>query len=235
MVNLSFYRFFPMAESRPLEAWRGLLMGLCAELGLKGTLLISTEGVNGMLSGASAAIDAFKGFARQELGIADEVFKETAIDAHTFDLMLVKIKKEIIPVGDDTVKPHERTAPRVSARELRQWLDEGRDVVLLDTRNDYEVEAGTFRGARDLGLNHSRQFTEKARARMGQWQGRTVVTFCTGGIRCEKASAVLLKEGLRDVYQLDGGILRYIKENGAAHFDGECFVFDTRRSISPGP
>ena len=231
MQNLSFYRFFPMAEARPLGEWRSQLLRLCGDLSLKGTILIADEGVNGMLSGEPAAIDAFEAFGRNELGIEAKVFKRTNVTDHTFRRLFVKIKKEIIPVGDPTLKPYERTAKRLSAAELKQWLDEGRDMVLLDTRNDYEVEAGTFRGAIDLKLSHSRQFAERVKANAAGWKDRPVVTFCTGGIRCEKASAVLLGEGLTDVYQLDGGILRYFLDQGSDHFDGRCFVFDERRTI----
>jgi predicted sulfurtransferase len=134
-------------------------------------------------------------------------------------------------VGDPDLKPDEYTAPRISPAELKKWLDEKRPITLLDTRNQYEVEVGTFSGAEPIEINTSREFAAKAATKLNDWKDRPVVTFCTGGIRCEKGSALLLKLGLKNVYQLDGGILRYFEENGSAHFDGNCFVFDMRMAV----
>ena len=125
--------------------------------------------------------------------------------------------------------PTQNPAPRVAALQLKRWLDEGRPLLLLDTRNEFEVELGTFRGARRLGLESFRQFPDAARQLLPD--DRPVVTFCTGGIRCEKAAALLLQRGFGEVYQLDGGILRYFEEAGGAYFEGECFVFDKRVAV----
>jgi UPF0176 protein len=230
LVNLGFYRFFRLDASM-LPTLREELRARCAELGLKGTILLASEGVNAMLSGTRAEIDAFKTIARERLGVSSESFKESRVREHSFTRLLVKIKKELVPVGNPALKPDERTAERLAPRELRRWLDDGRPLVLLDARNGYEIKTGTFRGAIDLGLDHSREFVARASEWIGRLKDQTVVTFCTGGIRCEKASAALLDLGFKDVYQLDGGILRYFEEEGAAHFEGRCFVFDWREAV----
>jgi len=231
LINLSFYRFFEAGGEDALYASKSELFVLCRRLGLKGTILLAHEGVNVMISGTRAAMDEFKAYAREHLHGGDDVFKEAPDLENSFHRMLIKIKKEIIAVGDPTLKPHEKTAKRVKANELASWLDENKPIVLLDTRNEYEVEVGTFKGAQTFKLDHSRSFAKKTAENLEQLKGKTVVTFCTGGIRCEKASAVLLNLGLTDVYQLDGGILRYFEETGGKHFDGQCFVFDWREAI----
>jgi UPF0176 protein len=231
-VNLGFYRFFDLETAQgDLHQLRSRLRPVMEKLKLQGTILLSSEGINAMLTGTRDAIDEFKLYSVQEFGISTSAFKEGPADSHSFNRLLIKVKREIIPIGDTEIKPHEQTAEYLPARELKKWLDEKRPLVLLDTRNDYEVETGTFRGALELGLGSSREFAARAKAALPELQNKTVVTFCTGGIRCEKASAALLKLGLKDVYQLEGGILRYFEENGAEHFDGNCFVFDWRLAV----
>lgn len=225
MKHLSFYRFFSL---RNLNGLRAELRQLGQDRGLSGTILISAEGLNGMVSGSEAGVASLRSWL--------EAFGVREIKVHeadsAFERFLVKIKKEIISVGDPDLNPGESTAPRISPKELKAWLDEGRPVRLLDTRNAYEVEVGTFRGAEQWQLDSSREFAAKA---AGELPGSApVVTFCTGGIRCEKASAVLQKLGWPEVYQLDGGILRYFEEVGAAHFEGNCFVFDWRLAVDGG-
>ncbi|MEP6937876.1 MAG: rhodanese-like domain-containing protein [Chthoniobacterales bacterium] len=145
--------------------------------------------------------------------------------------MLVKIKKEIIAFGVSGIDPARRPAPRLPPRQLKQWLDEGRSVTLLDTRNTYEVKLGTFRGARTLHLDHFRDFPDAATALPGNLKHEPVVTFCTGGIRCEKAAPLLEMAGFTKVFQLDGGILHYFEECGGEHYEGDCFVFDKRVAV----
>lgn len=228
MLNLSFYKFLPLSG---LPALQADLRALGKELGLRGTILLSEEGVNAMLTGEDENVRRFREKAVTIFGHCPS-FKEGFAPEHSFHRLLVKIKKEIISVGDPALKPHQRTAARLSAEELKRWLDEGRDFHFLDTRNDYEVEVGTFRGATHLGLECSRDFAKKAKEKTAQWADKPVVTFCTGGIRCEKASAFLLEQGLANVYQLDGGILRYFEKTGGAHFDGLCFVYDWRLAVN---
>jgi len=226
LVNLSFYRFLPLQNLRERQAD---LRILGQRLSLKGTILLADEGVNAMVTGEHSNINEFKQYAENQFGALS--YKEGIASEHSFHRFLVKIKKEIISVGDADLRPHEKTGKRLSAEELREWLAEGRDFHFIDTRNGYEVEVGTFRGAAHLNLECSREFASRAKAKINDWRGKPVVTFCTGGIRCEKASAVLLKHGLEDVYQLDGGILRYLEKNGAEHFEGNCFVYDWRLAV----
>ncbi|MCX6951128.1 MAG: rhodanese-like domain-containing protein [Verrucomicrobia bacterium] len=147
--------------------------------------------------------------------------------------MLVKIKKEIIAFGIDGIDPARRPTAKLPARTLKQWLDEGRPVTLLDTRNDYEVRMGTFRGALPARIDHFREFPDAVARLPEELKERPVVMFCTGGIRCEKAGPFMERAGFKHVHQLDGGILKYFEECGGAHYDGECFVFDRRVGVDP--
>jgi len=158
-------------------------------------------------------------------------FSET--DHQPFSRMLVRMKKEIIAFGVEGINPAQRTSPKLSAKELKQWLDEGRPVTLLDTRNDYEVKLGTFKNAVPAGIDHFRDFPAAVRRLPARLKEQAIVMFCTGGIRCEKAGPFMENEGFKTVFQLDGGILKYFEECGGAHYDGECFVFDQRVGLDP--
>jgi RluA family pseudouridine synthase len=147
--------------------------------------------------------------------------------------MLVRLKKEIIAFGVEAVRPADYTSPKIAPNELKRWLDEGRPVTLLDTRNDYEVRLGTFKGAIDPHIKTFRSFPEAVRKLPPALKEQPVVMFCTGGIRCEKAGPFMEMEGFKDIYQLDGGILKYFEECGGAHYDGDCFVFDQRVGVDP--
>ncbi len=227
--NLAFYRFVDLGTD--LLPLRERMRAICGALELKGTILLAPEGVNGMLSGRVESIARVRVDLAEAFGIEESDCKEGVVDGHSFNRLLIKVKKEIIPVGDPSVRPTEFTGKRLPAETLKQWLDAGEDLVLLDTRNAYEIEVGTFRGAEEWKLDHFREFAERARSEAPRLQGKKIVSFCTGGIRCEKASAVLRKLGLEDVYQLDGGILRYFEKVGAEHFEGNCFVFDARDAV----
>jgi UPF0176 protein len=233
-LHLSFYRFVPVED--PAREKRELLP-FCRALGLSGTILVASEGVNGMLSGSQESLEELKREMRRRFG-EPLPFKVGQSDPRqAFSRLLVKVKKELVPVGDPSLRPALRTAPRLSPSELKALLESGRqDLVLLDTRNAYEVEVGSFRGAEHLDLECSRDFAALAEAKLDTWRDKTVVTFCTGGIRCEKASAWLMERGLERVFQLDGGILRYFEETASAdevpHFDGSCFVFDWRLAVN---
>jgi UPF0176 protein len=231
VVNLSAYKFTPLED---LPARQAELRAVCRDAALKGTILLSGEGVNLFVAGTRTGTDALLMNLRQIPGLEDLTPKESLSEAQPFGRMLVKIKREIIAFGVDGIDPSRRPAPRISARTLKQWLDEGRPVTLLDTRNRYEVRAGTFRGAIDPQIDRFRDFPEAVRALPAELKAQPVVTFCTGGIRCEKAAPFLQREGFREVLQLDGGILKYFEECGGAHYDGECFVFDERGVLDAG-
>jgi RluA family pseudouridine synthase len=230
IVNLAAYKFAPLGELRPLRA---RLLELCRGWDLRGTILLSPEGINLFVAGAADRIELLVAELRSLPGLADLTPKYSETDHQPFARMLVRLKKEIIAFGVEGIDPARRTSPKLSARELKQWLDEGRPVTLLDTRNDYEVRLGTFRHALPIGVDHFRDFPAAVRRLPDSLKEQPIVMFCTGGIRCEKAGPFMEREGFRQIYQLDGGILKYFEECGGAHYDGECFVFDQRVGVDP--
>ncbi|CAN5138524.1 hypothetical protein BH11PLA2_BH11PLA2_47770 [soil metagenome] len=227
VTNISAYRFAPLGDLKPL---RDRLIAVCREWGLRGTILLSTEGVNLFVAGPASEIERLLTLLRSVPGLETLEPKVSESEEQPFTRMLVKIKKEIIAFGVEGIDPVNAPAPRLSALELKQWLDEGRPVTLLDTRNDFEVKLGTFQNAVPIGITQFRDFPS-ATAKLPP-QSHPIVTFCTGGIRCEKAAPYLIQHGFEDVYQLDGGILKYFEECGSEHYDGECFVFDKRVGVA---
>jgi len=230
-----FVRLPPMAE---LPTLRQHLRDLCAGTSLKGTILLSPEGINLFLSGIAVEVERFLASVRALPGLADLEAKVSRSPVPPFKRMLIKIKSQIIAFNDTSIDPSQRTARKLSATTLKQWLDEGRPVTLLDTRNDYEVQMGTFAGALDPGIATFREFPRAVEQLPQTLKTEPLVIFCTGGIRCEKAGPYLEQQGFTDVYQLEGGILRYFEECRDAHFVGDCYVFDERvtvdASLSPG-
>ncbi|HEX2855239.1 MAG TPA: rhodanese-like domain-containing protein [Opitutaceae bacterium] len=231
-VNLSAYKFTPF-EADTLPALRERLRTLCHTTHLRGTILLSTEGINLFVAGTRASVAVFLEDLRTIPGLEKLAPKESESDEQPFNRMLVKIKKEIIAFGIEGIDPARHPAPKLDAATLKQWLDEGRPVTLLDTRNDYEVRMGTFRGAQAAGIAHFRDFPEAVQRLPAELKQQPVVMFCTGGIRCEKAGPFMEREGFKHVFQLDGGILKYFETCGGAHYDGECFVFDRRVGVDP--
>jgi UPF0176 protein len=230
ILNAAFYRFAPWPGFREAKA---PLSAACRELGLRGTILLAPEGINGSICGDEAGVRELVALIRRMPQFKDLEAKESWSETPSFKRMKLRLKREIIAMGGVEVDPLQATGARLAPEELRQWLDEGKEVLLVDTRNRFEVAAGTFSGALDLGLDHFHDFParlDQVRERLG---GRPVVMFCTGGIRCEKATALALERGLEDVYQLEGGILRYFERCGGRHFEGECFVFDERERLDP--
>lgn len=230
-LNLSAYKFTPF-EAEELPALRARWLDVARAQGLRGTILLSTEGINLFVAGLPAAVGALLTELRERPGLADLTPKESWSAAQPFNRMLVKIKKEIIAFGVTGIDPARQSAPKLAPRILKQWLDEGRPVTLLDTRNGYEVRLGTFRGAIDPQIDNFRDFPAAVSLLPPALKTQPIVTFCTGGIRCEKAAPLLLREGFQAVYQLDGGILKYFEECGGAHYAGECFVFDRRVGVN---
>jgi UPF0176 protein len=230
VTNISTYRF---AELTGLKELRAELVDRCREWELKGTILLSTEGINLFVAGAAGSIDLLLKRLREIPGLEGLEPKVSVSETQPFNRMLVRIKKEIISFGVEGVRPALHTSPKLPARELKRWLDEGRKVTLLDTRNDYEVKLGTFKGALVPGIDTFREFPDAVRKLPESLKDEPVVMFCTGGIRCEKAGPFMEMEGFRQIYQLDGGILKYFEEVGGDHYEGECFVFDQRVGLDP--
>ncbi|QDT00521.1 sulfurtransferase [Adhaeretor mobilis] len=230
IVNIAAYKFIALDE---LPRRRRELKSLCSRLSLKGTILLSTEGLNLFLAGSRGSIDEFLVEVRSDPAFADLKTKDSYSDRQPFNRLLVRLKREIIAFGVEGIEPAKNPSPKLSAKELKKWLDEGRPLTLLDTRNDYEVQLGTFENAVDLDIDHFRHFPEAIKQLPPETRERPVVMFCTGGIRCEKAGPLMEREGFKEVFQLDGGILKYFEECGGDHYDGECFVFDQRVALDP--
>lgn len=235
-LNLSAYAFAPL---RSLPDRRESLYRQGQALGLKGTVLLAEEGINLFVAGPEAGVREWYGLLRREPLLAVLDAKESWSEMLPFRFLRVKIKREIIRMNQPQVQPAAGRAPAVDAPTLKRWLDAGcddggREVVMLDTRNDFEVDAGAFEGAIDWRLRKFSDFPVALALGRAELAGRTVVSYCTGGIRCEKAALALRNAGLDNIYQLDGGVLRYFEQlPEAPHWQGRCFVFDGRESLGP--
>jgi len=216
-------------------ALREPLLDLCRAQSVKGTLLLAQEGINGTIAGPRAGIDAVLAHIKALPGCADLDWKEATADHPPFGKMKVRLKKEIVTMGQPDVDPRARVGNYV---EPAEWNDLIRsdDVVVIDTRNDYEVAIGTFEGAIDPETASFRDFPAWWEENKERFHNKRVAMFCTGGIRCEKSTNYLLGQGVEDVYHLKGGILRYLEEMPAedSTWQGECFVFDNRVSVGHG-
>ena len=230
IVNIAAYQFSPLDQ---LEHHRASLRERCGSLQLKGTILLSREGINMFIAGPSQGIHSLLETVRSIPGFEQMQVKESLTDYQPFNRMLVKIKQQIIPIGCPEIQPDPNASPKLAPKELKRWLDEKRPVTLLDTRNDYEVSLGTFQGAIDLNLKTFREFPEAASALPDHIKKQPVVMFCTGGIRCEKIGPYMKGLGFEQIYQLEGGILKYFEECQQQHYQGTCFVFDQRVAVDP--
>jgi UPF0176 protein len=234
VLNVSAYLFTRIDDAAHL---RTTLRERAVAGRLRGTILLAEEGINLFLAGAPGAVREFLAGLRRDPRFADLRAKESWSSAQPFGRMLVKVKREIIRMDHPTIRPEGGRAPVVSPATLRRWLDRGRDddgreVVLLDTRNAFEVDYGSFEGALDWRIERFTQFPDAAAAAAADLRDKTVVSYCTGGIRCEKAALYLREEGVQ-AFQLDGGILGYFEQVGGDHWTGECFVFDEREALTP--
>ena len=209
-VNVAGYRFIDLPDRDEL---RQPFRDVCEKNRLLGTILLSTEGINFFLCGDQLGIDGFLQYLELDERFVDIPLKVSHSEKLAFRRMNVRLKNEIISMGMDEIRPADDTGEPISPSEFKQWLDEGRDITVLDTRNDYEIRIGTFENAVDLNIGTFRAFPEAVK-NSDLDKDKTVVMFCTGGIRCEKASALMLKEGFQDVRQLQGGVLGYFEEMG---------------------
>lgn len=232
-LNISAYKFVALADATEL---RTTLLERALNWQLKGTILLAEEGINLFLAGPAEAVRGFVTQLQADARFSDIAPKESWSAQQPFKKMLVKVKPEIIRMDCPTIVPAAGRAPAVDAATVKRWLDAGvddagREVVTLDTRNDFEVDCGTFEGAIDWRITKFTEFPQALREHQAALQDKTVVSFCTGGIRCEKAAILMREAGLAHVYQLEGGILKYFEEVGSAHYQGSCFVFDERRAV----
>lgn len=230
ILNIAAYKFVPLEN---LVELRAEVLQRAKSLDLRGTVLLSSEGINLFVAGKERSVRDFLGYLLADQRFRDLEVKESYSDKIPFNRMLVRLKKEIIAFGVDGIAPHVRTSPKLSAAELKQWLDEKRDLLLLDVRNDFEVEVGTFDNAIASGIDHFRDFEASIDRLPAEARKKPIVMFCTGGIRCEKAGPLMQRKGFENVYQLDGGILKYFEEIGGDHYEGDCFVFDGRVAVDP--
>ncbi len=234
-IVVSFYKFKHLSD---LPTLRLDILKLAQEGDLRGTVLLANEGINSSVVGEEHAVRRFLDALQEDPRIgtfAEE--KRNYSERLTHRRMLVKIKKEIVTMRKENLVPHEDTGKYLSPEEFKKWCDEGKEIILVDTRNDYEVALGTFTGALDPKIKTFCAFPDWLEKNLADKKDAKIVTFCTGGIRCEKATAYMKKEGYSDVYQIKGGILQYFvdlqKDGKAPHWDGECVVFDKRMAVSP--
>lgn len=227
IVNISTYKFVPVYDTHAL---RQSFRDFCGGLGLQGTIIVSPEGINIALAGDEQQISLFGEFLHRDSRFADMTFKRSISDGIPFDRFVVKRKNHIVPAAV-SVDVRDSEGTHLSAETLKKWLDEGRDFTLLDTRNDYEISHGTFDNACHFNLKNFKQIYAALKQCDQQMKRRPLVMFCTGGIRCEKGLPLAKKAGFEQVYQLDGGILKYLEECGGTHYRGKCYVFDQREAL----
>ena len=227
----AFYKFAPLPDYREL---REPLLAFCKEEGILGTILLAKEGINGTVAGSAEGIEALLGYLRSDARLVDLEAKISHTDEtqKTFYRMKVRLKKEIVTLGVDGVDPNEKVGTYVEPSDWNEIVDDP-EVLLVDTRNDYEVEIGTFEGAVDPRTGSFREFPEYVQKNLDPEKHRKVAMFCTGGIRCEKATSYLLEQGFEEVFHLKGGILRYLEEvpKEESRWNGECYVFDHRVAV----
>lgn len=227
---LLYYKYTTIEDPETFAAEH---LDYCKRLGLKGRILVSTEGINGTLSGTNEATEAYMAHMREDERFKDIVFKVDDADSHAFKKMHVRPRKEIVAFDlDEDINPNELTGKYYSPQDFKEALQSD-DTIILDARNDYEYDLGHFRGAVRPDITRFRDLPDWIKAHKDELSGKKIVTYCTGGIRCEKFSGWLLREGFDDVGQLEGGIATYGKdpETRGEYWDGKMYVFDERISV----
>lgn len=229
--NIAAYRFtkLPLPARELKQQWLPKLIAW----ELKGTILLSdNEGININLAGLQTGIDAFIALCQNTPGLNDLPFKLSYSSFIPFSKTIIKVKPQIIPLNNP-YNPIAHRGNAIDAQTLKQWLDEGKDFTLLDARNDYEIEHGKFTQAVDCHIENFRDMEDMTAVMPDEVKQKPLVTYCTGGIRCEKVALMLAQQGFQEVYQLDGGILKYFEDCGDAHYQGNCYVFDDRVAVKP--
>lgn len=229
---ITFYKFVQLND---FEAMRQPLLDLCQAQGIKGTILLALEGINSTVAGMDAALGVLRSQLQQDPRLADLTYKTSWSEEQPFSRMKVKLKKEIVTLGHPEVSPIKKVGTYVKPQDWNQVICDP-DVVVIDTRNTYEVDIGTFQGATNPKTASFREFPDYAAEQLDPARHKKVAMFCTGGIRCEKASSYLLEQGFEQVYHLKGGILKYLEDVPADEslWQGECFVFDQRVTVQHG-
>jgi len=228
--NIAGYRFVDLPDRDGLIP---VFQSVCDDAGLKGTVLVAPEGINFFLAGSDEGLERFVNHLERDARFQGVPLKVSFTDYQPFNRMNVRRKQEIISVGLDHVRPADGTGPEITPEAFKAKLDAGEPVHVLDTRNDYELRIGTFDNAIDLDIRSFRAFPEAIQSLPESMKNEEIVMFCTGGIRCEKASIIMMEAGFTNVKQLQGGILGYFESVGGAHWNGDCFVFDQRVAVNP--
>ena len=235
ILNIAAYLFVSLDK---LEELRSRMLQECNERHLKGTILLTGEGINLFLAGAELEMRGFLKWLRSDSRFTAIEAKESWSDEQPFKKMLIKLKSEIIRMNHPSIQPEKGRANFIAPQKLKEWLDRGTDdlgrpVVMLDTRNAFEIDYGTFENALHFNIEKFTEFPEAITKHKEELLDKTIVSFCTGGIRCEKSGLYMREIGMEHTYQLEGGILKYFEEVGAAHYEGSCFVFDEREALEP--
>lgn len=231
-IVATFYKFVNLPDFAQKQQ---PLLSHCQSLDVKGTILLAPEGINGTIAASRQAIDSVLFFLRSDPCLADLEYKESYASTRPFERMKVRLKQEIVTIGLPEVDPNKQVGTYVSPQDWNNLINDP-EVIVIDTRNDYEVSIGSFPKAQNPQTQSFRQFPDYVRQNLDPTQQKKVALFCTGGIRCEKASSFMLSQGFQEVYHLKGGILKYLEEVPAAEslWQGECFVFDERVAVIHG-
>ena len=235
ILNIAAYLFVSLDG---LPDLRTKMLNECNGRGLKGTILLTGEGINLFLAGTEMELRGFLDWLRVDPRFQALQVKESWSEDQPFKKMLIKLKNEIIRMNHPAIRPEEGRANFIKPKKLQEWLDRGTDdlgrpVVMIDTRNAFEVEYGTFENALHFNIEKFTEFPKAITKHKEALTDKTLVSFCTGGIRCEKSGLYMREIGMEHSYQLEGGILKYFEEVGSAHYKGSCFVFDEREALEP--
>ena len=223
---LLYYCYTPLSDT---EGFREEHHRLCLDLDLRGRIIVAAEGLNGTVSGTVENCASYMASVKADPRFAALEFKIDDVAAHTFQKLHVRVKPEIVHSSLRHVRPHEKTGQHLSPEEFKALKDRD-DVVVVDVRSDYEYNLGRFKNAVTLDIENFRDFPDRLE-RLKEFKDKKILTYCTGGVKCEKASAFLLEQGFENVYQLHGGIIKYGIEAGGEDFDGQCYVFDNRVAV----
>ena len=231
-IVATFYKFVTFTD---IEAKKAQILAWCAVNNIKGTIILASEGINGTIAGSEKAIASILKLLRSIEGLEDLEHKESTAQKPPFARLKVKIKSEIVTLGLPEVDPNQQVGTYVDPQDWNQIISDP-EVVVIDTRNDYEVEIGSFKEAKNPDTESFREFPEYIAENLDPQKNTKVAMFCTGGIRCEKASSYMLSKGFKEVYHLKGGILKYLENVPPEEslWEGECFVFDERVAVKEG-
>jgi UPF0176 protein len=236
IINLSGYRFVHLGDLPEIQAD---LKEALSGIGVKGSVMLASEGINVSLAGTADQVRELRRYLNQDQRFNDLWLKESLSQSVPYPRLRIRVRTEIIAFdGQDSerLQASRPVAPGIQPETLREWLEEGRDITLLDARNDYEIVSGTFVSSQHLDIKHFRNFKAAVKSAVDDGSldpSKPLVTYCTGGIRCEKAAPWLLENGFTEVYQVNGGVINYLQTCGPAHWEGDCFVFDDRVELTP--